>query len=161
LGRLARAARSPRTAPTHRRRRYVTRGIDHGIWSPFRSLVLAQALAAALGLVFWVLVARLRDGHEIGGAAAATSAQTLLGIVTVLGFSTMLISELPSQRPARQRTLVLRSLLVVLAASVVAGGALVAVHPLLSSNLDEALGNPIGAATFIAGTAGFAWALVV
>jgi len=139
----------------------VDQGIDHGIWSPFRALVLAQALAAVLGLVFWVLVARLVDAHEIGVAAAAISAQTLLGIVTVLGFSTMLISELPAHPPARQRTLVLRSLLVVLVSSTVAGGALVAVHPLLSSNLKEALGNPIGAATFIAGTAAFAWALVV
>jgi len=136
-------------------------GIDHGIWSPFRSLVLAQALAAVLGLIFWVLVARLVDAHQIGVAAAAISAQTLLGIVTVLGFSTMLISELPAHPPARQRTLLVRSLLVVLLSSIVAGAVLVAVHPLLSSNLKEALDNPIGAATFIAGTAAFAWALVV
>ena len=96
-------------------------GIDHGIWSPFRSLLLAQALAALLGLVFWILVARLVDAHEIGVAAAAISAQTLLGIVTVLGFGTMLISELPLHGPARQRTLVLRSLLVVALSSLVAG----------------------------------------
>ena len=74
--------------------------MDRGIWSPFRSLLLAQVLAAALGLVFWILVARLVDAHEIGVAAAAISAQTLLGIVTVLGFGTMLISELPLHAPA-------------------------------------------------------------
>ena len=136
-------------------------GIDHGIWSPFRSLVLAQAAAAVLGLVFWVLVARLVDAPEIGVAAAAISAQSLLGIVTVLGFSTMLISELPSHPAARQRTLLLRSLLVVLVSSTVAGVAVVAVHPLLSTNLKAALGNPIGATTFVVGTAAYAWALVV
>ncbi|QIG43099.1 oligosaccharide flippase family protein [Nocardioides anomalus] len=132
-----------------------------GIWSPFRSLLAAQVLTALLGLVFWVVVARLVDAHDVGVAAAAINAQTLLGIVTVLGHSTTLVSELPKHEPARQRTMILRSLLVVLVSSAVAGGVLVAVSPLLSSNLADALGNPIGAACFVLGTAGFAWALVV
>ncbi len=68
--------------------------VSTGIWSPFRSLLGAQVLSAVLGLVFWVLVARLVDAHEVGVAAAAISAQTLLGIVTVLGHSTTLVSEL-------------------------------------------------------------------
>jgi O-antigen/teichoic acid export membrane protein len=135
--------------------------VSTGIWSPFRSLLTAQVLAAALGLVFWVIVARVVDARDVGVAAAAISAQTLLGIVTVLGCSTMLVSELPKAGPARQRTMVLRSLLVVFVSSVLAAGVVVAFSPLLSSNLDEALGNPIGAATFVLGTAGFAWALVV
>jgi O-antigen/teichoic acid export membrane protein len=142
----------------------VTTGTDAvavGIWSPFRSLLTAQVLSAVLGLVFWVLVARLVDAHDVGVAAAAISAQTLLGIVTVLGFSTMLVSELPKEQPARQRTVLLRSLLVVFVSSAVGAGVVVAVSPLLSGNLEEALGNPIGAATFVLGTAAFAWALVV
>jgi O-antigen/teichoic acid export membrane protein len=139
----------------------TAQAVARGIWSPFRSLLTAQALSAVLGLVFWVLVARLVDAEDVGVAAAAISAQTLLGIVTVLGHSTMLISELPGQAPARQRTLVLRSLLVVLVSSVVAAGVVVACSPLLSSNLEKALGDPIGAGAFVLGTAGFAWALVV
>lgn len=139
----------------------TSEAVSTGIWSPFRSLLLAQVLSAALGLVFWVVVARMVDAHEIGIAAAAISAQTLLGIVTVLGHSTTMISELPLVSPARQRTIILRSLLVVLVASAVGAGVVVAVSPLLSSNLEQALGNPIGAVTFVLGTAGFAWALVV
>ncbi len=139
----------------------TARAVATGIWSPFRSLLTAQVLSAALGLVFWVLVARLVDAHDVGIAAAAISAQTLLGIVTTLGHSTMLISELPGQAPARQRTLVLRSLLVVFVSSAVAAGVVVACSPVLSSNLADALGNPIGGVTFVLGTAGFAWALVV
>jgi O-antigen/teichoic acid export membrane protein len=135
--------------------------VSKGIWSPFRSLLGAQVLSAALGLVFWVIVARVVDAHDVGVAAAAISAQTLLGIGTVLGCSTMLVSELPREEPARQRTMLLRSLLVVFVSSTVAAGVVVAFSPLLSSNLDAALGNPIGAATFVLGTAGFAWALVV
>ena len=132
-----------------------------GIWSPFRSLLTAQVLSAALGLVFWVIVARMVDAHDVGIAAAAISAQTLLGIVTVLGHSTMLVSELPKADPARQRTMVVRSLLVVLVSSGVGAGIVVALAPILPSNLNGALGNPIGAVTFVLGTAGFAWALVV
>ena len=135
--------------------------LSRGIWSPFRSLLAAQVLSAVLGLVFWVIVARLVDAREVGVAAAAISAQTLLGIVTVLGYSTMLVSELPKAEPARQRTMVLRSLLVVFVCSLVGAGIVVAVSPLLSANLQTALGNPIGACTFVLGTAGFAWALVV
>ncbi len=135
--------------------------ISKGIWSPFRSLLTAQVLSAVLGLVFWVLVARLVDAHDVGVAAAAISLQTLLGIVTVLGHSTTLVSELPKHEPVRQRTMILRSLLVVLVSSTAASAVVVACSPLLSSTLDEALGNPIGATTFVLGTAGFAWALVV
>jgi O-antigen/teichoic acid export membrane protein len=134
--------------------------VAQGIWSPFRSLLTAQVLSAALGLVFWVLVARLVDARDVGVAAAAISAQTLLGIVTVLGYGTMRVAELPTAEPARQRTMVLRSLLVVFVSSVVAAGVVVAVSPQLPANLHAALGNPIGAVTFVLGTAGFAWALV-
>jgi O-antigen/teichoic acid export membrane protein len=135
--------------------------VSTGIWSPFRSLLTAQVLSAVLGLVFWVLVARLVDAHDVGVAAAAISAQTLLGIVTVLGHSTMLVAELPLLEPTRQRTILLRSLLVVLVSSAVVAGVVVACSPLLTANLDEALGNPIGGTTFVLGTAAFAWALVV
>ena len=88
-------------------------GIEGGIWAPFRSLLGAQVIGAVLGLVFWILAARLVDAHEVGVAAAAISAQTLLGIVTVLGIGTVLISDLPLHEPRRQRQLVLRGLLVV------------------------------------------------
>lgn len=135
--------------------------VRSGIWSPFRSLLLAQVLSAVLGLVFWVLVARLVDAHDVGVAAAAISLQALLGIVTVLGHSTTMLQELPKADPARQRTMIRRSLLVVAVSSTVLSLVLVAVSPLLSSNLEEALGDPIGAVTFVLGTAGFAWALVV
>lgn len=137
------------------------RGRTSGIWSPFRSLLLAQVMSAALGLVFWVLVARLVDAHDVGVAAAAISAQSLVGIVTVLGFGTTLIAELPHKPPARQRRILMRALLVVAVSSALVGGAIVAVSPVFSANLRQALGDPIGATTFVLGIAGFAWALVV
>ena len=135
-------------------------GIEGGIWSPFRSLLVAQVIGAILGLVFWVLAARLVDAHEVGVAAAAISAQTLLGIVTVLGIGTVLISDLQLHDPRRQRQLVMRGLLVVLVSSALVGGALVALSPLFTANLREALGDPVGATAFVVGVVAAAWAIV-
>jgi O-antigen/teichoic acid export membrane protein len=135
--------------------------IERGIWAPFRSLLGAQVIGAVLGLVFWILAARLVDAHEVGVAAAAISAQTLLGIMTVLGIGTVLISDLPLHDPRRQRQLVLRGLLVVGLFSAVVGGALVALSPLFTENLREALGDPFGATAFVIGVVAAAWAIVV
>jgi O-antigen/teichoic acid export membrane protein len=137
------------------------RSLERGVWSPFRALLSAQAIATALGLAFWVLVARLVDAHELGVGAAAISAQTLLGLLTPLGLGTMLISELPLHEPARQRRLVLRSLLVVLVFSTLVGGAVVAAAPLLSGSLHEALTDPIGAIAFVLGVIAAGWSIVI
>ena len=137
------------------------RSIERGIWSPFRALLSAQTIATALGLAFWVLVARLVDADELGVAAAAISAQTLLGLLTPLGLGTMLISELPLHPPARQRRLVLRSLLVVLVFSTLLSGAVVAISPLLPGPLAEGLGHPIGGIAFILGVVAAGWSIVI
>ena len=52
----------------NRSRRQLRRGggIEGAIWAPFRSLLGAQVIGAVLGLVFWILAARLVDAHEIG-----------------------------------------------------------------------------------------------
>ena len=65
----------------------AARGMERGIWSPFRSLLGAQVIAAGFGLVFWVIVARLVDQHDLGVAAAAISAQTLLGMICASGWA--------------------------------------------------------------------------
>jgi O-antigen/teichoic acid export membrane protein len=134
--------------------------IERGIWAPFRSLLGAQVIGAVLGLVFWVLAARLVDAHEVGVAAAAISAQTLLGIVTVLGIGTVLISDLSKHPPRRQRQLILRGLLVVAVSAGALGGVLVALSPLFTDNLKEALGDPLGAVAFVVGVVAAAWAIV-
>jgi O-antigen/teichoic acid export membrane protein len=137
------------------------RSLERGVWSPFRALLSAQTIATALGFAFWVLVARIVDAHQLGVAAAAISAQTLLGLLTPLGLGTMLISELPLHPAARQRRLVLRSLLVVLVFSTLVGGAVVAASPLLPGSLHEALTNPVGATAFVLGVAAAGWSIVI
>ena len=135
-------------------------GIEGGIWAPFRSLLGAQVIGAVLGLVFWILAARLVDAHEVGVAAAAISAQTLLGLVVVLGIGTVLISDLPLHDPRRQRQLIVRGLLVVLVSSTVVGGLIVLASPLFTANLKEALDDPVGATAFVLGVAAAGWSIV-
>lgn len=135
-------------------------GIEGGIWSPFRSLLAAQVVGAVLGLVFWVLAARLVDAHEVGVAAAAISAQTLLGLVAVLGIGTVLISDLSLHDPRRQRQLIARGLLVVLVSATVLGMAVVLASPVFTANLKEALDDPVGATAFVVGVAAAGWAVV-
>ncbi|MDN4174797.1 lipopolysaccharide biosynthesis protein [Nocardioides sp. SOB77] len=134
---------------------------SEGILAPFRSLLTAQVVGAGLGFVFWVLVARLVPAHEVGVAAAAISTQTFLGLVTSLGLGTLLVAELPLHPPARQRRLVLRSLLAVVLAALVVGTTVAAASGLLGPNLAEALGHPAGAAVFVAGVVAAGCAVVL
>ncbi|WP_372735491.1 hypothetical protein [Nocardioides sp.] len=135
-------------------------GIERGIWSPFQSLLTAQVIGATLGLVFWVLIARVVDAHEIGVAAAAISTGTLLGLVTVLGIGTVLISDLPLHEPRRQRQLILRGLSVVMVSSGLGAGVVVAFGPLFTANLRETLTDPLGGALFVVGVFAAAWAVI-
>lgn len=136
---------------------------DGGVWTPFRSLLGAQAASALLGLVFWVTVARLVPAHGVGTATAAISTQTLLGLFCSLGLGTFLVAELPGQSAARQRTLVLRSLLVSGAVAVVAAGAVIAAVAAsgVGGALGETLDHPARAAAFVAGAVAAVWVAVL
>ncbi len=135
-------------------------GAEHGIFRPFRSLLSAQVIGAVLGLLFWITVARLVPAREVGIAAAAISAQTLLGIVTNLGLGTLMISELPLHGPARQRRLLMRSLIVASATAVTLSTVVVLLSPLLGANLAEALDDPLGMVFFALGVAGASCAVI-
>jgi len=140
----------------------VTARRDTGILAPFRSLLGAQVAGTALGLLFWVVVARLVPGTDVGVAAAAISTQTLLGTATALGLGTLLIAELPRHSPGRQRQLVLRALVAVALAGLLVGG-LVAVlghGGVLGGNLRAATSGA-GAIVLVAGVVAAGWALVL
>ena len=132
-----------------------------GLLVSFASLVTAQALGAGLGLVFWVVVARLVVPEDLGAAAAAISTQTLLGSIASLGVGTLLISELPRVPTSVQRRLLHRGLAAVLVASGLAGVVLALSAGLLGRSLQEALAAPGGSPVFVVGVAAAAAALVV
>lgn len=132
-----------------------------GLLSSFTSLLAAQVIGAVLGLLFWILVARLVSTHEVGVAAASINTQTLLGSVTSLGIGTLLISELPLQGEGARRRIVLRGLVACAVASLVVGALMVAGAPLIGGTLQEALAEPEGALLFTVGVGAAAACLVI
>ncbi len=132
-----------------------------GILSAFTSLLAAQAIGAALGLLFWVTVARSSGTSEVGLAAAAISAQTLVGSVTSLGVGTMLISELPLLAPGEQRRLMVRGIGTVAVVSSAVAAALAVVLGFAPGALGDALSSRSSAGVFVVGAVAAACAVVV
>lgn len=62
------------------------------------SLVATFAVASGLGFAFWWLAARQFPVEAVGFSSAALSAMLLLGMMSRLGFETLLIRELPRQQ---------------------------------------------------------------
>ncbi len=59
-------------------------------------LILAEAVAAVLGLVFWIVAARLfPNDATLGAAAVLITSATLLAILSTLGFNVSLVRFLP------------------------------------------------------------------
>ncbi|MCL8024433.1 hypothetical protein [Nocardioides bruguierae] len=136
---------------------------EHGVLAPFRSLLTAQLVGTGLGLLFWVVVARVVPADSVGTASGAINTQTLLGSLVSLGLGTLLIAELPRLVPGRQRALLLRGVLV--AATVGAGLALAvglaARAGLLGPTLRAALEPVAGLVVFVVGVAAAACGVVV
>lgn len=71
-------------------------------------LALSSAGAAVLGLLFWVVTARLHDPQEVGAAATLISIAVLVATITDCGFGVSLIQFL-SAVPGRERHWLVRS----------------------------------------------------
>ncbi|GIW07996.1 MAG: hypothetical protein KatS3mg060_2801 [Dehalococcoidia bacterium] len=69
------------------------------------SMVGTTAVTSILGFAFWTVAARLFLPANVGIAATAISAMTLLANVGMIGLGTMLIAELPRQ-PGREPALI-------------------------------------------------------
>jgi O-antigen/teichoic acid export membrane protein len=127
------------------------RGSAHpgAILRPFVSLVGAQAIGSALGFVFWVLAARLGSTETVGVAAAAISAQTLLGTLATMGLGTLLIGELRRVVQSGQRRLLVVALSTAGLAGLAFAGVTLLLTPLINGDLHEALADP-GTGSFYA-----------
>jgi O-antigen/teichoic acid export membrane protein len=131
------------------------------VFGTFGAMLAAQAAGAVLGLLFWVLAARLAPAAEVGTAAAAISLQTLLGSLATLGAQTLLMAELPHVAPERRRELLHRGLLLAGLASLVIGLVVLGVHGLLGTTLSAALDTPAEGVVFVVGVVAAAAGLVV
>lgn len=59
------------------------------------SLMLASAVSAAIGFVFWIVVARSFNAETVGIATTLLSMSALIGLLSQAGFDTVLIRFLP------------------------------------------------------------------
>ena len=113
------------------------------------SLIMSTGVASLLGLVYWMLAARIFSQRSVGYGSAAVSAMTLLGTIGMLGLGTLLVGELP-RRTARAG-LVSAALLTCGTGALVIGLGFALVAPLISANFANMIGTPGSAALFAAG----------
>jgi O-antigen/teichoic acid export membrane protein len=150
-------------------RRHVDRSAERrGLWAPFAALLSGQGVAVVLGLVFWLVAARLVSPADLGIASASISTQTLLGLLVSLGLGTHLVTELPNADPHVVRRWVYRALLGAGAVGVVAAGVLLGVLALVGvvapgpgGALREGLAEPQMIAGFVVGVVAAAGVLVL
>jgi O-antigen/teichoic acid export membrane protein len=118
------------------------------------ALMASTVAASALGMVFWVLAARLADPQQVGAAAAAASAVTLLGVLGQLSLNSVLVRFLPTAASRAVRLLVISYLLTAVVAAAL-GGAFI-----LGGFADDFLGGqPYVLPAFCVAVVG--WAFVV
>lgn len=98
------------------------------------SLVLSNAAVSGLGFVYWWFAARLYKPADIGLVAAAVSAMILIGTISVMGFPTLLISEM-ARSPKERGSILITALVTVGSLGFVAGTAFAVLAPLLSTDL--------------------------
>lgn len=128
----------------------------------FGAMLAAQAAGTALGLGFWIVTARLVGEQEVGLAAGAISAQTLVGFIAALGIGTHLVVVLPTHDAAARRRLVLGGVAIAALAGALLGG--VGLLLARAGWLGETLGTALrgqGATAFVLGVAAAAAAVVV
>ena len=91
-------------------------------------LMVNSVLAAALGFVFWTIVARLYPPQDVGLGSALISAGTLLAFIASLGLGTGLIRFLPGVSTDKSK-LVNSSVTVSVLASIIVAGVFLAGIP--------------------------------
>lgn len=65
------------------------------------SLVSTSVVTSGLGFVYWTVAARMFSASEVGEAATAIAAMSLIAQFTVLGFGTALVFKLPTMASGR------------------------------------------------------------
>ena len=94
------------------------------------SLIGTTAVTSVLGFVYWWVAARQFMPESVGVASASVSAMMLLGSLCMLGFGTLLITELPRQ-PGQEAALISTALIVVGSFGGCIGAVFAVVAPLL------------------------------
>ena len=112
-----------------------------------------------LGFAYWWVAARLLPPAAVGLGSAAISAMTLLAALSLFGFGTLLIGELP-RRPAYARALVPRALVIAGSAALLLGTLFIVLAPWFSSDFDALRHSPLVSAIFVLGASLTALSLI-
>ncbi len=153
----------PAAVGRHRRPPAAHRAEDVGISSRIKAdhlvsnslyLLMNTVAMAALGLVFWLLCAKLYTPSQIGAGTTLISASGLIGLASLLGFNGTLVRYLPtsSRRDAHVNT----GLLLTGAASIALSAVYVVAVPWFAPQLRFVHDSPWMALSFILLTAGTA-----
>ncbi len=86
------------------------------------TLASTTAITAGLGFVYWAVAARAFPAVAVGESSTAITAMSLIAPLTVLGFGTLLLAELPTMREGRSTLLSTAALLTGVVAGAVALG---------------------------------------
>ena len=118
-------------------------------------LMTSNSLSTVLGLAFWVAAARLYPSSAVGRDAALVVGMVAVSSVAQLNLYSGLLRFLPALRETARRSL-LGAYAVTTALSVVLAIGFVLLIPYLAPQLDVLRRDPMTAAAFVAGTAGWA-----
>src|SRR5207248_797768 len=105
------------------------------------TLVGSNVVSAGLGAIYWGLAARSFDPSEVGMASAALAATLLLGSLSALGTTTLLVGELPRRTTLERSRLIVTALLVTGSAAAILGLLFSVAAPYLSSELRSFAGG--------------------
>ncbi|MFF4343621.1 lipopolysaccharide biosynthesis protein [Kitasatospora sp. NPDC001540] len=151
MARHGRPAGAPPAVPAarggggHRRARHAKKA-DQVYRSSFFVLA-ATATTAALGFVFWVVVARYYTPSEVGLATSLISATTLISYLSMFGLNSTLV-RFPADESARNGQLTLAVVLVAGISCVVGAGYLLGL-PLYGRKLMFVRDDPVAIAAFV------------
>ncbi|OZM79212.1 lipopolysaccharide biosynthesis protein [Pseudonocardia sp. MH-G8] len=145
----------PGNAPVTGRARSVARGVLDGWRAPQHrdgmALVLSSGVASVIGLLFWVLAARLFDHAVVGVASAALAAMTLLGSAAHLNLGNALLRFVPVAG-GRGKALVMGCFAVGAGVGAVFGLAFAAGAGIWAPELVDAFGYPALVGFFVVST---------
>lgn len=139
----------PATVPVHPARALVRRlGEQRSLLLNGFSMIGTTGVTSLLGFLYWWAAARRFTPEAVGFASALVSVISLLGLLCMFGFGTLLMAEL-KREPERREALLAAALLFVAGAAGAAGLAFAALAPLVSPSFAP-LGANIGVMLFFA-----------
>jgi len=137
--------------------RGLLRTDPHGLTGNSRSLALTRTLPMGLGFVTWAVAARAFPASDVGLAAAAFSAATLVSHLATSGPGNALVLLAPS-RPGSARRLTRAASGVVVATSLAAGVLLAVLAGRFAPSLARLVDHPGGWLAFLALVVAISWA---